>query len=266
MRPAAGQTSYDPAIDSGMTDHLLDQSRQLIDQFNALTPAGGPRAPDSLSMDRSGYPAWYPETAEIGGDGSPTMGGDGQAAPDDQATLVTPVQPAEPVDLTQLIPVVAQRRLKDLENYLSRPGIEGFTNPVQLDTTGNPTAGYGHEVRPGDHLKLGNPVDPNLAQGFLDQDGSVASSNADQQALQAKITDPNLISRLAAVNFQMGTDWPQKFPKAYGDMVAGKYDAAANEVGLSGDGKSKSKWAIQTPVRVREFQDALRALAPNAHP
>jgi lysozyme len=79
-------------------------------------------------------------------------------------------------------------------------------------------------------------------------------SAARAQAEEAGITDSAFIPYLASVNFQLGTKWTAKFPRTWKMIVDGAYADAANAL----DG---TIWAKQTPVRVKDFQDALRKLA-----
>ena len=57
------------------------------------------------------------------------------------------------------------------------------------------------------------------------------------------------------MNFQLGTAWTGTFPNTWRMIVNGRYEDAAEAL----DG---TKWAQQTPVRVKDFQDALRKLPP----
>jgi hypothetical protein len=59
------------------------------------------------------------------------------------------------------------------------------------------------------------------------------------------------------VNFQLGTKWTATFPNTWKMIVNGQYDAAASAL-------DNTEWADQTPVRVQDFQKALRALPPKS--
>jgi len=131
---------------------------------------------------------------------------------------------------------------------------EGKRNVVYRDSLGKPTVGVGHLVLPGDNLKVGDTITDAQVQAFLDQDAQAAWAAANRQAAEAGVTDGCFTVALASVNFQLGTGWTKKFPNTWALIKAGKYNEAATE--LSG-----SLWAKQTPVRVQDFQKALRDLA-----
>lgn len=131
---------------------------------------------------------------------------------------------------------------------------EGKRNVVYRDSLGKPTVGVGHLVLPEDNLKLGDKITDEQVQAFLDKDARAAWAAANRQAAEAGISDGCFVIALASVNFQMGTGWTKKFPNTWALIKAGKYNEAATE--LSG-----SLWAKQTPVRVQDFQKALRDLA-----
>jgi GH24 family phage-related lysozyme (muramidase) len=130
---------------------------------------------------------------------------------------------------------------------------EGKENTVYRDTLGKPTVGIGHLVVPGDNLKVGDRITDAQVTAFFQKDGAAALAAARSQAAEAGITDPAFIPYLASVNFQLGTRWTATFPNTWKMIVDGKYDDAADAL----DG---TIWAKQTPVRVKDFQDALRKL------
>ena len=134
---------------------------------------------------------------------------------------------------------------------------EGRRNDVYLDTLGKPTVGIGHLVRPGDNLQVGDRITDVQVSNFFRADGAAAMNAARAHAQQAHITDPMFIPYLASVNFQLGTRWTSTFPRTWKMIVDGNYEAAAHAL----DGTT---WAKQTPVRVKDFQDALRRLVQNA--
>ena len=73
------------------------------------------------------------------------------------------------------------------------------------------------------------------------------------QASTLGVSDQNFINALASVNFQSGTSWNTIHTQTWAYMVAKEWEKAASEV-------QKSLWYKQTPVRVEDFQIALRAL------
>lgn len=132
---------------------------------------------------------------------------------------------------------------------------EGCRKDVYLDSLGKATVGIGHLVLPGDSLKVGDLIDDARVDALFKQDGGAAIRAARAQAKEAAITDSAFIPCLASVNFQLGTKWTATFPKTWKMIVDGRYEDAAKA--LEG-----TVWATQTPVRVRDFQDALRKLQP----
>ena len=131
---------------------------------------------------------------------------------------------------------------------------EGVEKKVYKDSLGKLTVGIGHLVEPGDNLKLGDEITDAQISEFFKKDSGAAVSAAKSQASQAKISDSTFLVYLASVNFQLGTGWNKVHKKTWALIMEGKYEEAADEAG-------KSTWAKQTPVRVKDFQGALRALA-----
>jgi GH24 family phage-related lysozyme (muramidase) len=134
---------------------------------------------------------------------------------------------------------------------------EGYSTTVYADSLGKPTVGIGHLVLPEDGLRIGDVISHERVMEFWHKDSAAAFGAAMHQTEDAGICNPCFIAALASVNFQMGTGWRKKFPVTWSLIMEGKYDEAADE--LEG-----SLWNRQTPVRVRDFQAALRALPPKA--
>jgi lysozyme len=130
---------------------------------------------------------------------------------------------------------------------------EGKENTVYRDSLGKPTVGIGHLVLPADNLQVGDQITDARVSAFFQADGAAALAAARTQAAQAGITSSDFIPYLASVNFQLGTRWTSTFPNTWAMIVNGDYDAAA-------DALNGTLWAKQTPVRVQDFQGALRAL------
>jgi lysozyme len=130
---------------------------------------------------------------------------------------------------------------------------EGRRNDVYLDTLKKPTVGIGHLVVAGDNLNVGDRITDEQISIFFQKDGAAALNAARLQAVQAGITDPDFIPYLGSVNFQLGTHWTNTFPNTWKMIVDGRYEDAAKAL----DG---TRWARQTPVRVKDLQDALRRL------
>jgi len=134
---------------------------------------------------------------------------------------------------------------------------EGRRKDVYLDSVGKPTVGIGHLIVAADGLKMGDTITDQRIDDLFRKDGANALSAAQTQAAEADITDLAFIPYLASVNFQLGTLWTKTFPNTWKMIVDGKYEDAAKAL----DG---TKWAEQTPVRVRDFQGALRRLPAKA--
>ena len=134
---------------------------------------------------------------------------------------------------------------------------EGYRLDVYLDTRKRPTVGIGHLVVAADKLKVGDKIDSARASKFFQADSAKAVSAARAQASKAGIKDANFIIYLASVNFQLGTDWNRKFKKTWDLIMKGDYKGAAAEA-------QKSSWNSQTPVRVKDFQQALMKLPQKA--
>ncbi len=134
---------------------------------------------------------------------------------------------------------------------------EGFKPVVYLDSLGLPTAGMGHLLTPAEKAvyKVGDAVEKTRIDAWAAADTAAAYKAAKAQAGTLKVASLDFIKVLTSVNFQLGSGWRAKFPKAWAAMLAGEWEKAAVEV-------EASAWFKQTPVRVRDFQAALRALIP----
>ncbi len=131
---------------------------------------------------------------------------------------------------------------------------EGSKNVVYEDSEGHLTVGVGHLVTKADNLKLGDRISDEKVKEFLRKDARKAFTAAQSQAKEADISSPDFIVALGSVNFQLGTGWRSKFKKTWALIKDGKYEEAANRL-------QNTKWNAQTPVRVKDFQEALRDLA-----
>lgn len=129
---------------------------------------------------------------------------------------------------------------------------EGYKTVVYRDSLGKPTVGVGHLVLPGDNLKVGDKITDAQVMAFLDKDAQAAWSAGQSQSSQAG-GDTCFAIALGSVNFQLGLGWRSKFPNTWNLIQSGKYLEAAEA--LNG-----TLWQKQTPVRVQDFQKALRDL------
>jgi uncharacterized protein YgiM (DUF1202 family)/uncharacterized protein YcbK (DUF882 family)/GH24 family phage-related lysozyme (muramidase) len=133
---------------------------------------------------------------------------------------------------------------------------EGVRYDVYLDTRGFPTAGVGHLLTAAERrsMPVGSRVSRQQVDTWLAQDSRTAYSAAQSQASQLGVGSQDFINALASVNFQLGTAWNTEHRMTWRYMTQHKWEEAAVEA-------ADSSWFAQTPVRVRDFQAALRALA-----
>lgn len=130
---------------------------------------------------------------------------------------------------------------------------EGVKGETYLDSLGKPTAGMGHLLTPEEFAEypVGDAIPYPVIDKWAAQDSLTAYTAALDQAKRLKVTSPEFIKVLTSVNFQNGSHWFLKFPKTWALMLAGKWAEACTEV-------HDSLWAKQTPVRVADFQSAMK--------
>jgi uncharacterized protein YraI/uncharacterized protein YcbK (DUF882 family)/GH24 family phage-related lysozyme (muramidase) len=135
---------------------------------------------------------------------------------------------------------------------------EGYRTDVYLDSRGLPTAGVGHLMLPAELAKypLGSRVPESVLSAWLAADSRGAWDAAQNQIgqLPSAANTQAFGVALGSVNFQLGIYWNTEHKKTWANMRAGKWAEAAAEA-------ADSSWASQTPVRVADFQRALRSLA-----
>lgn len=169
-------------------------------------------------------------------------------------TAPTPSRPSVAPSGPSDVPSVVGRPPAAWEAYEALLRLrEGCRNVVYEDSLGKPTVGIGHLVRPEDGLVVGMKVSDAQVSAFFAHDGAGAMTAAVQQAKQANITSQEFLPYLASVCFQLGNAWTAKFPNTWAMIVRGQYGMAA--AALHG-----TAWNSQTPVRVKDFQDALNRL------
>lgn len=130
---------------------------------------------------------------------------------------------------------------------------EGDRLVVYPDSRGKPTVARGHLVLPEDGLKLGDRITQQRSDAFWLKDGADAFSHAISLSEQAGIKDISFLPYLASVCYQLGDEWTRTFKNTWKMICDGEYADAADAL----DG---TKWDNQTPVRVSDFQGALRRL------
>ena len=135
---------------------------------------------------------------------------------------------------------------------------EGWREEVYLDSEGKPTAGLGHLLLASERAqyKVGDKVPIAILEAWAQADTQKAYDAAQAQASTLGVNSSSFVGALTSVNFQLGTAWNTIHKKTWAYMVEGKWEKAAAEA-------QDSRWYSQTPVRVQDFQAALRALAAN---
>lgn len=111
------------------------------------------------------------------------------------------------------------------------------------------TGGYGHLQKKGEDKIL--VITQELADKWLDEDITTARVAANKQGSKLPFITQELLDILVSVNFQLGVAWNLEFKKTWAHMVAGSFLDAAYEA-------MDSAWYRQTPVRVKDLQQALR--------
>ena len=136
---------------------------------------------------------------------------------------------------------------------------EGNEECVYLDSLGKPTCGVGHLLteRERQVYQVGDKVSEEQRTAWLEADAAKAWEAAAQQMEDLDIDDTEFIIALGSVNFQLGTRWMNKFPSAYKALKNKDYDEAIKQVSTGSGKDGQSKWKEQTPVRVKDFTDAI---------
>ena len=140
--------------------------------------------------------------------------------------------------------------------------IECNVDHVYLDSLGKPTCGVGHLLTEQEcrQYDVGERVSQRIRDNWLDQDAQRSWDAAAQQMQELNIRDPEFIIALGSVNFQLGTNWMNKFPSAYRALYDRDYDEAIRQVSTGSGRNGQSRWMEQTPVRVRDFVEAIDKL------
>ena len=139
---------------------------------------------------------------------------------------------------------------------------EGYREEVYLDTLDKPTCGTGHLLSPEENAQyaVGDTIDTAVLDRWLEEDSEKAWNAAAQQLQDLNIEKPEFIVALGSVNFQLGTQWMNKFPSAYKALQNKDYDEAIRQVSTGSGKDGQSRWMEQTPVRVKDFIEAIDKL------
>ncbi len=134
---------------------------------------------------------------------------------------------------------------------------EGIRNTIYADSLSNLTGGIGHLLTPEQKLiyKAGDVIREDVIQNWFEQDTTIAyNAGATQASIIGMPDNQLLINAFACVSFQEGAHWPKRFPTLWILLEHHKWEEAA----MAAEG---TRWAKQTPVRIKDFTDALRAIA-----
>jgi GH24 family phage-related lysozyme (muramidase) len=156
--------------------------------------------------------------------------------------------------------VIGQNFKKQIQDHLVLR--EGNKETSYLDSLGKLTSGVGHLLSKEEQQLYpeGTPVPEEIRNAWFEADSAKATKSAYDQAQELQA--PSLIPALTSVNFQLGTRWADKFPKAYEHLKSGNYESAIQEIENTSEGSGKpSSWNKQTPVRVQDFVASIRQLS-----
>lgn len=130
---------------------------------------------------------------------------------------------------------------------------EGFSDTVYIGANGKPTAGLGHVLSADERraYAVGQRVPESVLERWEEEDTATAWRVAEKQARE--IEKPELAAALFAVVYQLGEFWNTVHRNTWAYLRSGDWDRAAREAQDSG-------WYRQTPIRVQDFQLALRSL------
>ncbi len=143
---------------------------------------------------------------------------------------------------------------------------EGYKNVVYLDTLGKPTGGIGHLLSKEEceKYKVGDILNESLIKEWYDNDIQKSLDACNEQCKILNIHDIDFKIALTSVNFQLGTKWYRKFPSAWKALCHKEYDKAIDEVLYANKEEERySKWYKQTPVRVKDFIEAIENVKEN---
>ena len=130
-----------------------------------------------------------------------------------------------------------------------------------MDTLGKPTGGIGHLLTKKE-LKLypvGSELSDKVINEWYQEDIEEALDACNSQCTLLGLYEKEFKIALTSVNFQLGTKWYRKFPKAWHNLCHKKYQEAIDEIMYYDKEKQEySLWYKQTPVRVLDFVNAIK--------
>lgn len=141
--------------------------------------------------------------------------------------------------------------MKSIVNHLKKR--EGVKYVSYRDSLGKLTGGVGHLLSPKEALLYpeGTYIASPIVESWLRGDIALAEKAAQNQCEELIEPSEDLLHALISVNFQLGTNWNRIHKKTWKLMTQGRYEEAAVEA-------ANSVWYKQTPIRVKDFQKALR--------
>jgi len=128
---------------------------------------------------------------------------------------------------------------------------EGYRRDVYKDSLGKLTVGVGHLVLPADNLTLGQRISDRDIEYFFSRDIEKSFVAARVQAMELNKYSSEMIAALISVNFQLGTNWRNKFPNTWLAIKGGSIGDATLRL-------KRSLWNKQTPNRVASFISTLK--------
>ena len=140
---------------------------------------------------------------------------------------------------------------------------EGNKDYSYFDSRGKLSGGIGHLLT-AEEKKLypkGSSIPKDVRDKWLAEDTAKAWAAAQDQAQQ--IGRPDMVDGLFAVNYQLGTSWNKDVKQPDGSIKKGhkktwKY-LMDGDIESAIPEAADSLWNTQTPKRVKDFQDAMRA-------
>jgi len=140
---------------------------------------------------------------------------------------------------------------------------EGYKSVIYLDTLGKPTGGIGHLLTREEKklYPVGCLLKETVIRDWYDEDIEKALQACNEQCKILNIHDIDFKISLTSVNFQLGTKWNRKFPSAWHALCHKEYDKAIDEIMYANkEEKRYSRWYKQTPVRVKDFVEAIEKI------